>query len=131
MIHTTPIYAAALALLLIYLSWRVVNLRNKYQIKRGDGGHEELMGTVRAHENLIEYLPTALLLMLMIEMLGFSAWIIHVLGVLLLIARLLHLKGIHEPSGASKNRRIGTRLTWLQMTLSAGLCIYGSLMSAF
>ena len=131
MAYMTPIYAAILGLILVYLSWRVVNLRNKYQIKRGDGGHEELMGTVRAQENLIEYLPTALVMMLMVELQGFSDWVIHMLGIVFVLARLLHLKGIHDPPGASKARRVSTRLTWAQMILTAGLCLYGSFIGIF
>ena len=121
----TPLYAALLALFQVYLSWRVVSLRNKYQIRMGDGGHTELTGVVRVHGNLIEYLPTTLILLFLLEVQGFSAPVIHALGVLLLFARLLHLKGIHDPAGASSSRKIGTRLTWVQMTIAALLCLCG------
>lgn len=121
----TPLYAAILALFQVYLSWRVVSLRNKYQIRMGDGGHTELTGAVRVHGNLLEYLPTAIILLLLLEVQGFNSGIIHVLGLLLLFARLLHVKGIHDPAGASRSRKIGTRMTWAQMTIAALLCFCG------
>ena len=125
MTFVTPFYAGLVTLLFIYLSWRVVHLRNKYQIKMGDGGHTELTAAVRAQSNLVEYLPTSLLLMMMLEFLGSSAGLIHALGVTLLFARLLHLKGVKDPSGTSKHRKIGTRLTWVQMGVASLLCIVG------
>lgn len=122
----TPAYAGIMALMLVYLSWRVVSLRKKYETKMGDEGHSELTAAVRAHGNLLEYLPTALLLLLLLEFLSFSSWVIHALGLLLVGARIIHLKGINAPSGKSLNRRLGTRLTWAQMTIASLLCLLGA-----
>lgn len=120
--YITPLYAALLGLLLVYLSHRVVSLRNKLQIRMGDGGHAELSAAVRSQDGLIEYLPIALFMLLMVELLGFSPIIVHVLGLWLIAARLLHLKGQREPSGASRLRRTGTRMTWAQI---AAACLLG------
>lgn len=124
-ISITLLYAGIFALFQVYLSWRVVTLRNKYQVRMGDGGHTELTGAVRVHGNLLEYMPMGLILLLLLEAVGFSGWVIHALGILLLAARLLHLKGIHDPAGASISRKIGTRLTWIQMTIASLLCLMG------
>lgn len=121
--YITPFYAGLCGLLLVYLSRRVVSLRNKHQIKMGDGGHAELTAAVRAQDSLIEYLPTALIIMFMAEMLAYSALIIHTLGVLLVASRLMHIQGSKAPSGQSRLRRIATRLTWTQITLASLLCI--------
>jgi len=126
MVAITPLYAGFFGFVLVWLSWRIVSLRNKTQIKMGDGGHEELIAATRAQDNLLEYLPVALLLMLIAEQLEFSAPIIHGLGLLLVLARVLHLKGLREPSGKSKLRKLGTRLTWLQVSIGATLCIAGA-----
>ncbi len=123
---TTPIYAGFFGFMLVILSMRIVKLRNQLQIKMGDGGHEVLIAATRAQGNLIEYLPTALILMLAAEFSGFTPAIIHALGILLIVARLMHVKGINEPSGKSKFRKYGTRLTWLQIGITSALCIMGS-----
>lgn len=120
---TTPLYAGFFGFMLVVLSWRVVRLREKLQVKMGDGGHEVLTAATRAQGNLIEYLPTALILMLSAEFGGLHPLFIHLLGILLIVARLMHVKGINDPSGKSKLRRIGTRLTWLQIGLSSVACI--------
>jgi uncharacterized membrane protein YecN with MAPEG domain len=122
MTSITTIYAGFFGFLLVYLSWRVVNLRNKHQIKFGDGGHTELTAAVRAQGNLVEYLPTALLLMFVLEFLGTHPMVIHALGATLVIARVMHLKGMNEPSGKSISRKLGTRLTWVQILVASSLC---------
>lgn len=131
MVAITPLYGAFFGLLLVFLSWRIVELRNKFQVKMGDGGHSELTAATRAQGNLIEYLPTALVLMLMLEFLDFSGWVVHSLGILLIVARLMHLKGINDPSGKSIGRKLGTRLTWIQITVASLLCLAGTLGHAF
>lgn len=123
----TPFYAGLMVLFQVALSWHVVRLRNKYQIRMGDGGHTELTGATRVHSNLLEYLPSAMLMLLLLEIQGFSGWVIHVMAIAFIAARLMHLKGIHDPAGASRSRKLGTRITWAQMTVSALLCVLSSL----
>jgi uncharacterized protein len=89
------------------------------------------MAAVRAQGNLIEYLPTALILLLLLEIMGFSPHILHLLGLLLVAARILHVYGINEPSGASLSRKIGTRMTWAQITLASLFCLAGAFGIAF
>lgn len=131
MVAITPLYGAFFGLLLVFLSWRIVQLRNKFQVKMGDGGHNELTAATRAQGNLIEYLPTALILMLMLEFLDFSGWVVHGLGILFVVARLMHLKGINDPSGKSFGRKLGTRLTWAQIIVASLLCLAGTLGHSF
>jgi uncharacterized membrane protein YecN with MAPEG domain len=122
-VFITPAYAGIFGITLVLLSWRVVRLRNKLQVKMGDGGHTELTAATRAQDNLLEYLPMALILMFMLEVMATSAVAIHALGLLFLLARFLHLLGIREPSGSSMKRKIGTRLTWLMLLAASALCI--------
>lgn len=123
----TPIYAGFFGILLVYLCWRVVHLRNKLGSKMNEPGHTDLTAAVRAQDHLLEYMPTALFLMFLVETLNYSVWIVHALGATLVIGRLIHMKGMYEPSGKSLRRRIGTRLTWAQIVISSLLCFAGAL----
>lgn len=125
----TPLYAGFFGLMFVMLSWRVTSLRRKYEghNKMRDAGHNELTAAVRAQGNFVEYLPFALLLMWMLETMQVQPLVIHGLGVLLIIARLMHLHGLHEPSGDGITRRLGTRLTWVQITCSALLSFAAAL----
>src|SRR4051812_29434920 len=86
----TPLYAALLALWFIVLSLRVMGLRRDTQVTLGDGGHTSMQRAIRGHANFVEYVPFALLLLLLLELSRFSLYLIHALGITLLIARLLH-----------------------------------------
>lgn len=123
----TPIYAGFFGIMLVVLSWRTTKLRSKFEAnKMRETGHNELTAAVRARDNIVEYLPLALLLMWMLETMQFSPQLIHALGILLIIARLLHLHGLNEPSGDGFGRKLGTRLTWVHIVVCGILAFAGS-----
>ena len=116
-------YAALLGLLLVYLSYKVVGYRVKFKIGIGDGGNAELARAIRVQANFVEYVPTALLLILLVELAGFSAWVMHALGIVLLGGRIVHAQGLGASAGPSRGRFIGTALSWLTITAAAILCL--------
>lgn len=74
-------YGSILGLLLLVLTFRVVYLRRTLLVGIGAGEHRRLEKAIRAHANLIEYVPFALILMLLLEQQGSPPWQLHVLGV--------------------------------------------------
>lgn len=117
--YITAFYAAPIGLLAIGLALRVVLLRRRYQVGVGSGGEPELMRAVRAHGNLLEYTPLALLLLLLLESGGARDVLLHGIGSALLIGRLLHAWGLSRESGISFGRFYGTALTWAAMLVTA------------
>jgi uncharacterized membrane protein YecN with MAPEG domain len=109
----TPLYAALAGLILIVLSARIIVLRNKFKVGIGDGGHIELGRAVRAHGNFIEYVPLALLLILLCELTGAAAGTVHGLGAALIVGRLAHAWGLTSSEGISPGRGLGIVLTLL------------------
>ncbi len=101
MTHLAP-YAALLALLFVALSWRTIKLRRHYRVAVGDGGHPELLRAMRVHANFAEYVPLALVLIALVEIGGSPAWLVHALGLALLLARCSHAWGV---SHAKENFR--------------------------
>ncbi len=123
----TPLYAAFFALVLVALQWRVVALRDKYQSTRmQEDGHSEMAAITRAVAHMVEYTPIALLLMLIAETQGTSPVIMHALGVTLIAGRVLHLKGLRDPSGKSPLRRLATRIIWANIVVASLLCAASS-----
>ncbi|MBX2882079.1 MAG: MAPEG family protein [Granulosicoccus sp.] len=92
----TPVFASALALLLVVLSFRVLLMRRKLGIGVGNGGNRKLERAIAAHSNFIEYTPIALLLMYFYESGGGSATRVAVLGILLLLGRMIHAYGTSQ-----------------------------------
>lgn len=113
----TPLYAGLLGLLIIVLAGLVVRQRWRHQVGLGDGGQETLGRAIRVHANSIENVPLALLLLLLAELTGTPALVLHVAGITLLIARLLHAWGLTRGSGSSFGRFWGTLVTWVLIVL--------------
>lgn len=119
----TGFYAALLALLALILAGRVVRRRGQIRIGVGDGGDADLMLRQRVHGNLLEYVPLALLLLLLVELAQAPAWTVHLFGATLLLGRLLHAWGLAHSAGTSFGRFVGTALTWLVMLAMIGLLL--------
>lgn len=92
----SALYIVLSTLMLIKLSIDVSRLRVQYQIAFGDGGFYELQTAIRVHGNAVEYVPIAMLLLVMMEMNGANGWMIHLCGIILLAGRLLHYYGLHR-----------------------------------
>ncbi len=115
----TPIYAIPLVALFVALLLRVVYLRNKLKVGIGDGGDRTLAKAIRAHGNFAEIVPLALLLMLLAELAGASAALLHSAGSLLIAGRAVHAFGLSRHSGYSVGRFLGTILTLASMVTYA------------
>jgi uncharacterized protein len=122
-IFASSIYLGLAALLLVVLSLRVVQLRYRHRVEIGDGGAPELQRAIRAHANFIEYVPIALLLILMADLVGHEKWVVHVLGILLLIGRLAHAYGFTTAPGPNFGRAVGVGLTMIVLIAGAALAI--------
>lgn len=107
----TAFYAALLALIYLPLSLRIPILRMKHMVGLGDGDVPELARWIRVHGNFGEYVPIALLLLMLAELLRSSGWLLHIFGITLIVARLLHVRGLSQNSGTSRGRFLGTVLT--------------------
>ena len=105
----TALYASLSALLIVKLSLSVIKLRRKNRISVGDGGNEELQLAIRTHANAVEYIPNALLLLLMLELNGAPKILIHILGSTLLIGRIIHAMVL--PAKNLQKRVLGMQIT--------------------
>ena len=112
-------YAGLLTLLVLGLAVRVMWLRNTRQVGLGTGDVPELARAIRVHANATEYVPLALVLLVL---LGFEQvrplWL-HVFGIGLLVARVLHAFGLSRFGGVSFGRVLGVGLTLLVMLAMA------------
>ncbi|HJU25752.1 MAG TPA: MAPEG family protein [Rhodanobacteraceae bacterium] len=124
MMHITGLYAALGALLIVVLAVRVVWLRNTQKVGIGTGGNERLARAVRTHANAIEYLPIALLLLLILEMDQTQPWLLHLFGIVLILGRVLHAIGLSNSPGLSFGRAAGITLTLLVILVMALLKLW-------
>lgn len=120
-VNITALYAAALALILIVLSVRVIAVRRRLRIAVGDGGDDMLARRIRAHGNFTEYVPLALILMLCGEIAGAPAWMLHALGVTLVVGRATHAWSLSAHS--IPGRTIGMTLTFIVLVGGAVMAV--------
>ena len=123
----TLLYAGVLGLLMAALSIRIPIRRGMQDIPWGDGGDARLATSIRVFGNFIEYVPSALVLLLLLETSGAQTWALHALGGTLVVARSIHavaLKSGDEVSLARKaGRGAGAMMTWAVLSLSAGYAL--------
>ena len=118
----TPLYAGILALWFVLLSLRVVSLRRR-GIAFGDNGDVGVTRVVRAQANFAEYVPLALLMMGFLEASRYSIYLLHALGIVLVVARLFH--GLALSFGRPRSGRlVGSALTFGVLLVEAILCVY-------
>ncbi len=119
MLVVTSVFASVLALMFIKLSMNVIGFRRKNKVAIGDGGVAELERAIRAHGNFAEYVPLGLFLIGALELNDAPLELVAPLGVLLVVGRYFHAKGINEPPPEFTNRVRGMKITFAALGLSA------------
>ena len=120
----TLLYAGMLGIFYVALGFYVVKNRRLHRVSLGVGKDiPALERAVRIHGNFAENVPLFIVLLALIEMNGAHLWIIHTLGIMMLLGRLSHFLGIKHHEGASRERFIGMILTWLSLSAAAVLAL--------
>jgi uncharacterized membrane protein YecN with MAPEG domain len=119
-----------LTLIFLWLSLRVIRDRRAERIPRGSGGDARLERAIRAHANFAEFVPFAVLLLILAEWGGAWPWLLHALGALLVAARLSHGIGIVQDPEDYRFRVFGMMGTFSVMGIAAALAFSGALMRA-
>ncbi len=115
MIINTPsfVYAALLGLLLIALSLNVVLARRRFRVRLGVGTEDGMQQAVRVQANFTEYVPLAVVLLILAELTDMPMVAVHLAGLVLVTSRLLHAWGLSHSPGRTFGRFYGTAGTWL------------------
>ena len=93
-LHVTSLIAGLFALMMVPLSFQITIRRFKVRTVFGDAGDETLRRRIRAHGNFIEYAPTALLLLGLVEGQGAPSLLVWPLGIAFLVSRAVHAIGM-------------------------------------
>lgn len=108
----TALYGSLNAILNIALAAMVVRQRGKSGVSIGEGSSKELALAIRIHSNNAEFVPLALLMMLLAELCGGSSLWLHVGGGVLFVSRILHVIGMPRKA-PNPFRAGGVTGTWL------------------
>ncbi len=117
----TGLYLSFAAVMLVFLSIRVISIRRGDKISIGTGGNPDLERAIRVHGNFIEYTPIILLLLVVAEMNGLPAIGVHIFGLLFITSRVFHFIGFSSNEGPMILRVLGMVMTFALLLLLAGL----------
>lgn len=120
----TALYGGLLGLLFLVLCWQVVDHRRKGKVGLGTGGNPDLERAIRVHGNFAEYAPLFLVLLLLAELGGAAAWLLHALGGAFVLGRVAHAWGLSKSGGTSPGRFYGTLVTWIALLVAALLNLW-------
>lgn len=122
--HAAALWSGLLLILMLVLSVLVVRQRQRHQVMIGDGGVEPVHRAVRAFGNAAEYTPAGIGALAVLALVGAQPYMVHAVGAVLLIGRLLHAGGISRSLGASLTRAGGMMFTWIGFLVSAALLLF-------
>jgi hypothetical protein len=122
----TALYAGILTIFALVLSFYAGSFRGKSGISVlfGEPANMELAERIRIHQNFLEYVPLAVILMGIIEINGGNTTFLHVFGVVLIIARIAHAIGLKHDNMAHPGRVIGAGGTALISVVAAVYAIW-------
>ena len=127
MLAVTPIYLGLFALFVVALGGRVVQLRRREGVGIGHGDSRDLRRAIRAHGNFAEWVPLILVGLVVLELQGASALVLHGLGGTLVLGRILHAFGLSRHHGISPGRFIGASLTFAVLSIVGVMLLLNAL----
>ena len=107
----TTLLAVALTGLLVWLILCIVRVRIGDRVSLGTGGSETLERLTRAHGNLIETAPFALILAGLAEVQGAPWWLLAPTALVFAIGRLLHALAFTGARMSFAKRSAGMQIT--------------------
>lgn len=122
-------YAGLLTLLIVWLSLNVIRLRRSKNISLGDGGEAELQTAIRAQGNAVEYIPIAMILLVLLELNHAHLAVLHLGGMAIVAGRLIHARGLLSQHLGL--RVLGMKITFFTLMalalINLGYFVYASL----
>jgi uncharacterized membrane protein YecN with MAPEG domain len=119
----TSLYAGIFGLVLIYLSFGVIDARRKQRVSRGDGGDAIVALRRGLQSNTLEYGVVFLILMALAESNDAPGLALHGLALLFLAGRAFYIRGGHGDRENFKLRVRGMQLTFASVGLVSLLAL--------
>jgi len=120
--HAAALWIGLHLILLLVLSVLVVRQRRRHGVELGDAEIPELTQAIRAFGNATEYVPGGLVALIALAVAGAQPLLVHGVGVVLFVGRLIHAVSLSRSGAASPARSAGVLLTWIAY-LVAGVAL--------
>lgn len=118
------LYAGLNLLILVILGSHVSMGRRKNAVSLGDGGNPAMNARVRAHGNASEWIPGALIGLVLLALMGASAFLIHAFGLIFTLARAAHAYAMCTGGRPGPGRFMGSLITYATYLVMGIALIY-------
>jgi hypothetical protein len=125
--HAAALWVGLHLILLLVLSVLVVRQRRAHGVVLGDADIPALAQAVRAFGNATEYVPSGLIAIAVLALVGAPPMEVHAVGLMLFVGRLAHAVGLSRSGGASILRSAGVIATWLAYILGGVALIFNAI----
>jgi uncharacterized membrane protein YecN with MAPEG domain len=123
-IGIVAVYAALNALLILLLAFNVGQNRARSDaLAPGAVGDAKTVRAIRAHGNATEFIPLAIIVLLILALMQASSWLLHALGGAFTVGRVLQALGMLRERHPNALRFVGNLLTGLVYLASAVSCL--------
>lgn len=112
---------------MLVIGARVSVLRRKHRVSMGAGSQPDLQHAIRTFGNFTEWLPMIVIALVVSEMVGAPALLIHLVGIALIVSRVAHVLGLNAER-ATTARTAGVLLTWASAAATGGYLVYAAVM---
>jgi uncharacterized protein len=119
----TGFYAGLLGLI-FFLTYHVGRTRARTNVSLMDGGNRDLIVAIRRQGNFAELVPLCLILMAIAEMARTSIYAIHIAGIVLVIARIVHPFGLYPDRMNTWQRMVGAGGTMVVLIILSVWTMY-------
>jgi uncharacterized membrane protein YecN with MAPEG domain len=120
------LYAALNTFVLFWLAFATGAVRRRTGVLVGDGGDARLIRVMRGHANAVENIPMMFVLMIIAAGMGTPAFVLHALGAIFTVGRVLHARHFTNEDAPRWLRGAGFGLGFLAMVLLAlGVLLHG------
>lgn len=124
-IDAAGLYTGLNLIILLALGFHVSLGRNKKKVSLGSGGDSAMESRIRAHGNASEWIPGAMIGLILLALMGASAFLIHGIGLIFTIGRGVHGFAMATNAPPGPARMIGALITYATYgVLGVGLFYY-------
>jgi uncharacterized membrane protein YecN with MAPEG domain len=127
--QATALWSGLMVVLLVVLGIRVALARRSGKVLLGDGGNEQVLLTSRVFGNAAEYTPIAIGALTVLSLLGMPAYVLHILGGLLFLGRLIHALTLSTKT-VTLGRMVSMTLTWLPLLAAGAMLVVHAFVGA-
>lgn len=129
--YALALYAGLLGLIAAWLFANVGKVKNTEKVFMGDGGNERVIRAMRGQANFVENVPLILILMLIAAMLNMPAFVIHIIGIAMVVGRFFHAIHFTKDDAPVWQRAVGAMTSFFSLVIMSLSLIGHAILSCF